>query len=95
MLRPTKISPRLVQRLQMYLAAQNGHVAVVRLLCEARGNIDQPKTDGATPILIAAQAGRAAFVQLQCDAGANTPVLTLNVRLQYSLQPYMAMRLCG
>ena len=58
----------------MYLAAQNGHVAVVRLLCEARGNIDQPKTDGATPILIAAQAGRAAFVQLQCDAGANTPV---------------------
>ena len=79
----------------MYLAAQNGRVAVVRLLCEARGNKDQPKTDGATPIFIAAQAGHAAFVQLQCDAGANTPVLTMNVRLQYSLQPYMAMRLCG
>ena len=79
----------------MYLAAQNGHVAVVRLLCEARGNKDQPKTDGATPIFIAAQAGHAAFVQLQCDAGANTPVLTMNVRLQYSLQRNKAMRLYG
>ena len=79
----------------MYTAAQNGREAVVQLLCDVCGNKDQPTTDGATPIFIAAQAGHAAFVQLQCDAGANTPVLTMNVRLQYSLQPYMAMRLCG
>ena len=77
----------------MYIAAQNGHEAVVRLLREVCGNKDQPKTDGSTQIFIAAQAGHAAVVQLLCDAGANTPVLTMNVRLQYSLQRNKAMRL--
>ena len=40
----------------LYVAAQNGHLEVVRFLVEAGANIDQGRTnDGGTPLCIAAE----------------------------------------
>jgi ankyrin repeat protein len=54
------------------IAAQMGHVDVVRVLAGAGANLDQAKTtDGATPLFIAAQKGYVDILQTLIDAGAN------------------------
>ena len=43
----------------LFLAAQNGHFDTVSLLLEQPGvQVDQPRSDGATPLWIAAQMGQ-------------------------------------
>ena len=40
-----------------FIAAQNGHIDVLRVLKELGANLDTPMNDGATPAFIAAQNG--------------------------------------
>ena len=54
------------------IAAQRGHLEVVRFLVEAGANKDQGRTDtGATPLFTAAQNGHLEVVQFLVESGAN------------------------
>ena len=52
-------------------AASNGHLEVVRFLCEAGADKEKPKQDGATPLFIAAYQGHLEVVRFLCKAGAD------------------------
>ena len=52
-------------------AASNGHLEVVRFLCEAGADKDKPMQDGATPLFIAAYQGHLEVVRFLCKAGAD------------------------
>lgn len=55
----------------LWLAAEQGHTDVVRLLCEHGANVHQLKQPGdVTPLYIAAQNGHTAVVRLLLDYGA-------------------------
>jgi ankyrin repeat protein len=54
----------------LYIAAQNGHEAVVRALIKAGADVNKTRDNGGTPLLIAAQQGHAAIIQILRDAGA-------------------------
>ena len=54
----------------LYVAAQNGHEAVVRALVELGANLHKARNRGATPLYSAAHNGHAAIVQILKDAGA-------------------------
>ena len=41
----------------LLIAAHQGHLEVVRFLCEAGADKDKPTQDGMTPLIIAAQNG--------------------------------------
>ena len=51
------------------VASQNGHVEVVRLLCDGGAAKDQAMNDGATPLSMASYKGHAEVVNLLPDAG--------------------------
>ena len=54
------------------MAAQNGHLEVVRFLVESGANKDQGTTDdGVTPLYIAAQNGHLEVVRFLVESGAN------------------------
>ena len=56
----------------LYIAAQNGHLEVVRFLVESGANKDQGTADdGATPLYIAAQNGHLEVVRFLLESGAN------------------------
>ena len=55
----------------LYIASQNGHLEVVRLLIDAGADKDKARTDGATPLYIACQNGHLEVVRLLIDAGAD------------------------
>jgi ankyrin repeat protein len=56
----------------LYLAAEKGHLAVVRLLMNFGADVNQGMHDGATPLYAAAQMGKLAVVQcLVKEFGAN------------------------
>ena len=46
------------------VASQNGHTEAVKLLLEKRAEVDAPKNDGATPLLIVSQKGHEFVVRL-------------------------------
>ena len=53
------------------IAAQRGHLEVVRVLVESGANKDQGKTDdGATPLFVAAHEGHLEVVRFLVEAGA-------------------------
>ena len=55
----------------LYIAAQEGHLEVVRCLVGQGANVDQDNKDGSTPLYIAAHHGHLAVVQLLVENGAN------------------------
>ena len=56
----------------LFIAAQKGHLEVVRFLVESGANKDQGTTDdGATPLFIAAQKGHLEVVRFLVESGAN------------------------
>ena len=54
----------------VYVAAQNGHEAVVQQLVAADAALNQSNNNGATPLFMAAQKGHEAVVQQLVAAGA-------------------------
>jgi ankyrin repeat protein len=55
----------------LYIAAQNGHAAVVSVLIAAGADVNKARASGGTPLYIAAQRGHAGVVDLLIAAGAN------------------------
>jgi hypothetical protein len=56
----------------LYVAAQNGHVAVCRALLSAGALVDARRDTGATPLFIAAQNNHLGAVSLLLEGGADT-----------------------
>jgi len=56
----------------LLLAAQNGHLDIVRFLVEAGAAIDQGNNNGSTPLWLAAQDGHLDIVRFLVEAGAAT-----------------------
>ena len=52
-------------------ASVEGHLEVVRLLCEAGADKDKAEQEGATPLFIASQEGHTEAVHRVCEAGAD------------------------
>ena len=48
----------------LLIAAHEGHLTVVRTLCENGADLDKAKETGATPLFMAAQQGHSAAVRL-------------------------------
>jgi hypothetical protein len=55
----------------LYLAAQNGHADVAKLLLDASADRDKASNAGVTPLYIAAEKGHADIAKLLLDAGAD------------------------
>ena len=55
----------------LYLAAQNGHEALVQFLIEAGADINRALDDGDTPLIVAAQNGQVAVVRALIKSGAD------------------------
>ena len=54
----------------LYIAAQNGHLEVARLLLDATADKDKAMNMGATPLFVAAQNGHLEVARLLLDATA-------------------------
>jgi ankyrin repeat protein len=54
----------------VFIAAQNGHKAVLQLLIAAGAHLDVPRNDGATPLWIASQMGHDHIAKLLLQHGA-------------------------
>eukprot|EP01051_Picozoa_sp_SAG22_P012073 SAG22_NODE_1224_length_5119_cov_2.362550_3_plen_129_part_00 len=58
----------------LFIAAQNGHLAVVKLLLDRGATIDQADNAGATPLHAAADIGHEAIAKLLLARGADRTV---------------------
>jgi predicted LPLAT superfamily acyltransferase len=54
----------------LFIASQEGHVGVVRLLLDKGARMDKPNKNGTTPLFIASQGGYVDIVRLLLDNGA-------------------------
>ena len=61
----------------LYMASQNDHVEVVRLLIDAGALINQADEDGATSLFMASLNGHVDVVRLLIDAGATVKIDTM------------------
>ena len=70
---PTKTKARqTMEKRASFIAADEGHLEVVRFLVESGANKDQGTADdGSTPLLIAAQNGHLRIVRFLVGSGAN------------------------
>jgi hypothetical protein len=72
----------------VYLAAENGHVTVINKLWRNLADLDQPASDGSTPLWIAARNGRVAAVgELVRRATTLMPLVVTN-RTAFKLEPH-------
>lgn len=55
----------------MLVASDNGHLEVVRLLCEEGADKEKAVQDGTTPLLVASKNGHLEVVHLLCEQGAD------------------------
>ena len=55
----------------LYIASEEGHLDVVRLLVEQRADINKASNDGGTPLLIASSKGRVDVVRVLLEHGAD------------------------
>jgi ankyrin repeat protein len=55
----------------LFIASQDGHVEVARLLIEAGADIDKAKDNGVTPLYVASQNGHVEVARLLIEAGAD------------------------
>jgi ankyrin repeat protein len=66
----------------LYIAAQKGHLKVVRLLIEKSADVNKARNDGTTPLFIAAWFGHLEVLLLLIDKGADilplTPIVNKN-----------------
>lgn len=62
----------------LFVAAQNGHVKVVKLLLDAGAKRDAVDVDGTTPLCIAVQNGHFNVVELLLEAGADINATSSN-----------------
>jgi NLR family CARD domain-containing protein 3 len=53
----------------LYTASSNGHLAIVKVLIEAGGNVNQAHNNGHTPLWMASQNGNVALVKVLIEAG--------------------------
>ena len=65
----------------LYIAAENGHLDVVRHLVEVGADKDQANIQGATPLYIAAQKGHLDVVRHLVEVGADKDQATNQVTL--------------
>ena len=69
---PTKTKTKQMMEQPLFVAAQNGHLEVIRFLVESGANRDRGRTDtGGTPLFIAAQRGHLEVVRFLVESGAN------------------------
>jgi serine/threonine-protein phosphatase 6 regulatory ankyrin repeat subunit B len=67
----------------LYLAAQDGHSDVVKVLLKNKANANIICTNNATPLFIAAQEGHSEVVKVLLENGANIDTLTNGVSALY------------
>lgn len=60
----------------LLIAAQKGHVEVVKCLADAGADLNKTDTDGVTPMYSAAQNGFLSIVQCLVEAGADAQIGT-------------------
>ena len=75
----------------LYIAAQNGHLDVVRHLVEVGADKDQAQNSGATPLYIAAENGHLDVVRLLVEVGADKDQAEKMAQLHCTLQLRTAM----
>ena len=56
----------------MYIASQEGHVDVVRVLVEHGADMNKARNDGATPLIVASRVGHLEVVRVLVEQGADT-----------------------
>ena len=64
----------------LHIAAQNGHLGVVKALLSAGAEKDARRADGVTPLFIAACHGHSDIVKALIEAGAEVDAIESNVR---------------
>merc|ERR1711933_444310 len=57
----------------LFIAAEFGHLQVVKHLYEARAQPDRPRHDGRTPLAIAAMKGNSGVAEFLADVGRAIP----------------------
>ena len=62
----------------LFVAAENGHLEVVRLLLEAGADENSERTDGATAMFLAAEEGHLEVVRSLLEAGADKESAKMN-----------------
>merc|ERR1712167_529619 len=53
------------------MGCQEGHLGIVKYLCEAGADKDKAADDGATPLYISCEEGHLEIVKYLCEAGAD------------------------
>jgi ankyrin repeat protein len=55
----------------LYIAAQDGHVDILKLLIKAKGDVNQCENDGFSPLMVASGRGLVEVVELLLSNGAD------------------------
>eukprot|EP00438_Fugacium_kawagutii_P004074 Skav227082 [mRNA] locus=scaffold1387:157219:163724:- [translate_table: standard] len=55
----------------LFIASQNGHLEVVRLLIDAGADVNKARTEGASPLFVASHKGHLEVVHLLLESGAD------------------------
>lgn len=84
----------------LFVAAQHGHLDVVKYLVEHGAAIDSPRNTGATPLFITCQHGHLDVAKYLVKRGAQVSAPTKKVRIctlpcfKLTVLPYRELLLC-